>query len=343
MSVRVGNHLFRVAVIVGATLACGLTASSWAMVGGVRDCAANALHSPGDGCYFPTVGTYDFIVPRPGGPVGVSICTARLVYNGPDKAVILTAAHCIFFFGVSGVNFDSQIVDDSVTPYRPVVILPQRIIRPDAIILHPNQRSTFLPGRDPVGNSQLYTTSDLALIIIDDPGQLSVLNTLWDLPDHGQLVNLLPEDFLDTLSPREFRNLQILDVGYGMDWIDHADPSGAINIGHVGNAGFRTVVTLEPVGISAERILTSQNHQSDGQGICYGDSGSSAFILSDPSDDPTLVAMPTWVNDGGTKCHATVQWLRLDRPNARDFINCAFVPGDKSAIRACVDAAFPSN
>src|SRR5262245_19427137 len=135
----VGNRVLRVALLAGAILTWGFPASSWATVGGVRDCATNALHSPGDGCSFPTVGSRDRIFPIPSGPLGLFACTARLIYNGPDKAVILTAAHCIRSFGLGGVNFDSQVVDDSVTPYRLVVIQPQRMIIPDAIILHPNQ------------------------------------------------------------------------------------------------------------------------------------------------------------------------------------------------------------
>jgi hypothetical protein len=280
-----------------------------------------------------------------GTKLGSSRCTARLIYNGPDKAVVLTAAHCIGTLGGSftpalgdGVNFDSQVVDDSVTPYRLTVIQPQRVVNVDQVIINPLGSADFIPGLTPMGNSESYTANDMALLVIDDPVKLSQLNSLWNLP-HGQLVKLLPENYLSSLSAAKFRNLPLLDAGDGRDWIDYDNPSGPTNAGLVGNKGFRTVVNLTPTSLSTERIVTKQNQQQDLEGICLGDSGSSAFMVDSKTGEITIVAMPTAVHGGVLKCQATTGWNRLDRPNARSFIGCAFVFGDASVVQNCVDLA----
>jgi hypothetical protein len=279
-------------------------------------------------------------------PTGwISGCTSRLIYNGSTEAVVLTAAHCMLegldVRSGDGVTFDSQTVDDSVNPYARHVVQPDRLIVPDAVILHPDARSTFVPGTDPSGNSQVFVDSDFALLVIDDPAKLAKLNTTWSLP-HGQLVNLPQAGFLDALSPTQFRQLPLIDVGYGRDWINTQQPSGQVNTGRQdGNdGGFRSVAHLTPVKLSPLRILTSQILTKDQQGICYSDSGSSAFLPAQGDGLPTIVAMPTWVDDGGTKCLSTVQWTRLDRPNVLKFVACGLIDGNVAVIRECVDSAF---
>jgi hypothetical protein len=314
-----------------------------ATVGGTRDCKVNALGTAGSECENPTVGVMAWNLE----PTGLrSRCTNRLIYNGDDKAVVLTAAHCLrggtFDPGNGdGVNFDSQVEDDSGAEHLRDVIPAGRVIPPDAIIMHPYQQSSFTPGTDPAGNSELFSANDFALLVIDDTDKLERLNALWSLP-HGQLVDLAPEGYFDALTPRAFRDLPLLDAGYGGDWIDYDNPSGWENIGGVGNAGFRSVVELTLTGRSETRLVTSQNQQKDLQGICYGDSGSSAFLQSPRGGNPVILAMPTWVHDGGTKCLSTVEWTRLDVPNARNFLRCAFTPGDALAVDLCVRRSFPA-
>jgi hypothetical protein len=277
----------------------------------------------------------------------VSGCTSRLIYNGPTAAALLTAGHCmqegLEIRTGDGVTFDPQTVDDSVNPYARHVVQPDRVIVPDAVILHPNARSSFVAGTDPAGNSQAYVDSDFALLVIDDPAKLSRLNSLWALP-HGTLVRLPAAGFFDRLSPSQFRALPLIDVGYGRDWINSEQPSGHQNTGRQdGNdGGFRSVAQLTPTGVSAQdRLLTSQILAKGQEGICYSDSGSSAFLPAEGGNPPTIVAMPTWVDDGGTKCGSTVQWTRLDRPNALSFLGCGLAVADAAATRACVARAFP--
>jgi hypothetical protein len=321
----------------------GGVAPADATVGGTRDCTVNAVGAAGSGCAYPTIGVMAWNM-FPGGYR--ARCTDRLVYNGPDKAVVLTAAHCLHGAAFDpqvgdGVNFDSQVEDDSVSGEHPRdVIPPDRVIAPDLVLAHPLSRSTQVPGVDPMGNSEPYSTADFALLVIDDPGKLAKLNSLWALP-HGQLVNLPAAGYFDALSPRQLRSLPLTDVGYGADWINYGSPAGRENIGGVGNAGFRSVVHLSVTGSSATRVMTSQiQHEPGVEGTCYGDSGSSAFVTDPSGGLPTILAMPTWVDDGGTKCQSTVQWTRLDRPEALSFIACGFVPGNKEAVRACSDEAF---
>ena len=91
--------------------------------------------------------------------------------------------------------------------------------------------------------------------------------------------------------------LPVWDSGLGHDWKDYGDPSGWHNIGLFNDSGFRTNAELTLTGLNRERILTQQIQMKDQQGICYGDSGSSAFMLDEETQAVTLVAMPTWVND----------------------------------------------
>lgn len=336
------RHLL-IATTAAAIAISALVGPAKATVGGTRDCEVNALGTAGSGCGNPTVGVMAWNLE----PTGLrSRCTNRLVYNGPDKAVVLTAAHCLRggTFNPSngdGVNFDSQVEDDSATEHLRDVIPADRVISPDTIITHPYQRSSFTPGTDPAGNSELFSANDFALLVIDDSDKLERLNALWSIP-HGRLVDLAPEVYFDALTAQAFRNLPMLDAGYGGDWLDYENPSGRENIGGVGNAGFRAVVELTLTGRSATRLVTSQNQQKDLEGICYGDSGSSAYLQSPDGGTPMILAMPTWVHDGGTKCHSTVEWTRLDVPNARNFVKCAFTPGDARAVKECVDRSFPA-
>jgi hypothetical protein len=244
-----------------------------------------------------------------------------------------------------GVTFDSQTVDDSVNPYARHVVQPDRLIVPDEVILHPRARSSFTAGTDPAGNSQAYMDNDFALLVIDDPAKLLRLNSTWSLP-YGKLVDLPAPGFFDTLTPKKFRGLPLIDVGYGRDWINSDQPSGQQNTGRQdGNdGGFRSVAHLTATGLSAQdRLLTSQIQSKDEEGICYSDSGSSAFLPASGGRLPMIVAMPTWVNDGGTKCASTVQWTRLDRRNALNFIRCGFVAGGAAATRTCAEQAFSPN
>lgn len=327
-----------------ATTAAALSfaGTAGATVGGTRDCAVNALGTAGSGCGNPTVGVMAWNLE----PTGLRArCTNRLVLNTADKAVVLTGAHCLrggtFDPGRGdGVNFDSQVVDDTAPGESLRDVIPaDRVIAPDAIIMHPDQQSSFTPGTDPAGDSALFSENDFALLVIDDADKLRRLDALWSLP-HGRLAQLPPEGYFDALTPRALRTLPMLDAGFGGDWIDPDDPSGHENVGGVGNAGFRAVVGLTLTGRSATRLITSQNQQKDLSGICYGDSGSSAFLRPTVGGVPMILAMPTWVDDGGTKCLSTVQWTRLDVPNARDFVDCAFASGDADAIRACVARRF---
>lgn len=324
--------------------AVGLSWQAGAIVGGERDCSSNALGTAGGGCSYPTVGALVASF-EPSG--WISGCTTRLIYNAPSAAVLLTAAHCmqegLEVRSGDGVTFDSQTVDDSVNPYARHVVQPDRLIVPDAVILHPRARSSFVPGTDPGGNSQAFVDSDFALLVFDDPAKLSRLNTTWSLP-YGKLVDLPAPGFFDTLTPKAFRELPLIDVGYGRDWINSDRPSGQQNTGRQdgNNGGFRSVAHLTPTGVSAQdRLLTSQVQSKDEEGICYSDSGSSAFLPARAGRLPMIVAMPTWVDDGGSKCGSTVQWTRLDRPNALKFIGCGFEAGGAAAIRTCVEQAFP--
>jgi hypothetical protein len=334
-----------VGLILAMSIAMIPAVPAGAIVGGERDCSYNALGTAGEGCSYPTVGA----IVASFEPTGwVSGCTSRLIYNGPSAAVILTAAHCMQegpeVRSGDGVTFDSQTVDDSVNPYARHVVQPDRLIVPDEVILHPTARSSFVAGTDPGGNSQAFVDSDFALLVIDDPAKLSRLNSTWSLP-YGKLVDLPAPGFFDTLTPRAFRELPLIDVGYGRDWINSDRPSGQQNTGRQdgNNGGFRSVADLTPKGVSQDRLLTSQIPSKGEEGICYSDSGSSAFLPAGGGRLPMIVAMPTWVNDGGTKCASTVQWTRLDRPNALDFIGCGLVAGGAEATRACVEQAFPPN
>src|SRR5205823_2228995 len=104
-----------------------------ATVNGVRDCEFNALGSPGVNCQYPHVGA---LVTPQSETLGRPRCSTKMIYKSDEKAVILTAAHCIELTGFNpavgaGVNFDSQVVDDSTVPYSPISVDLSRVIPPD--------------------------------------------------------------------------------------------------------------------------------------------------------------------------------------------------------------------
>ena len=324
------------------------SANSLAIVNGQRDCAVNELNTPGSGCHYPTVGVTVNIIRAPdGSPIGYSRCTARLIYNGPDKAVVLTAAHCIGNAGGpiipsrgDGVNFDSQVVDDSVTPYKLAVINPGRVVNVDRVIVHP---LSFEAIQGSISTPE-WQANDIGLLIIDDPVKLNQLNSLWSLPTptSGELVKLLPENYLDSLSTSEFKNLPLIEIGYGRDWFD-GKTTGPIKAGLVGNKGFRTIANLTMTSLSTNKMITQQNQQKSLEGICLGDSGSTSFLVDSETGAVSIVGFPVAVHSGVFKCLATTTWNRLDKPNAINFISCAFVPGSGLAVQECVNQRFGVN
>ncbi len=149
----------------------------------------------------------------------------------------------------------------------------------------------------------------------------------------------------DRQRQRPDRNLSFTAVGYGTgekfpipgQETGPADPSGT------NDSKFLIRYIAEGLTYNAHNpvndvLRLSMNIAKGENGTCNGDSGGPIFY-EDPSLGRVQVSL---VSGGDAPCRATNTGPGFSRPEALDFIACATVTGDVSAVTACVDDLFGS-
>jgi hypothetical protein len=266
-------------------------------------------------------------------------CSGSLLYRDADKVVILTAAHCTDAWegeiaagtlDTVGVSFDQNNQVNGTT----------------------TNASFYVRGGVPISfpaKDAPFETFDYGLVVFPVDAENTVGQTIqqrWGAltpvhvaPDPGYLSRLV-----DSV-PNPVNDLSFTAVGYGTgekfpipgEETGPADPSGA------NTSKFLIRYIAEGLTYNAHNpvndvLRLSMNIAKDENGTCNGDSGGPIFY-----DDPTLGRVQVSLVSGGDfPCRATNTGPGFSRQEAFDFIACAAVPGDASAVTACVEDLFAS-
>jgi hypothetical protein len=261
-------------------------------------------------------------------------CSGSLLHRDADKVVILTAAHCTDAWAAEiaagtldsvGVSFDQNNQVNGTTT--------------DATFYVRGGVPISFPAKDAP-----FETFDYGLVVFPASAENSVGQTIQErwgaltpvqvAPDPGYLSRVISGVSNPT------RELSFTAVGYGTgekfpipgQETGPADPSGTNTskflVRHIAEG--LTYNAHNPVN---DVLRLSMNIAKGENGTCNGDSGGPIFY-----QDPTLGRVQVSLVSGGDfPCRATNTGPGFSTQMAFDFIACAAVEGDVSAVVACVD------
>ena len=266
-------------------------------------------------------------------------CSGSLLHRDADKVVILTAAHCTDGWAAEieagtldsvGVSFDQNNQVNGTTT--------------DATFYVRGGVPISFPAKDAP-----FETFDYGLVVFATDAENTLGQTIderWGAlppvqvaPDAGYLSRLISSVSDPT------HNLSFTAVGYGTgekfpipgEETGPADPSGT------NTSKFLIRYIADGLHFAAHNpvndvLRLSMNIAKGENGTCNGDSGGPIFY-----EDPTLGRVQvSLVSGGDAPCRATNTGPGFSQQEAFDFIACAAVEGDASAVTACVDGLFGS-
>ena len=262
-------------------------------------------------------------------------CSGSLLYKDTQKFVILTAAHCTDAWTSAiaagtinsvGVSFDQN--NQGVSPSGKFYV------------------SGGVPISFPAKDAP-FEKFDYGLVVFAANATNSEGQTIQQRWGSLTPVKVAPnKDYVSNLissTPNPTQNLTFTAVGYGTgekfpipgQETGPADPSGSNDatflIRYI--ADHLTYNAHNPVN---DVLRLSQNIATGDNGTCNGDSGGPIFYR-DPSRGLVQVSI---VSGGDAVCRATNTGPGFSRQEAFDFLACAKVAGDASAVKACVDSLF---
>lgn len=294
--------------------------TAFAVTNGYPDCEDNQTNL---NCKHPNV-LMASLFDESGVTITGTRCSASLIKADQDKAVILTAGHCVdpiiqgLVQGNYGVSFDAKI-------FKP---------NPDGGIFNNHQ---FIMGAIPINNSyyQGYKTDYAAIVL---PLQNGLATTV-----DGRQVNILdiapvtlaPLGLMDQVNKEE---VKLVDVGYGTNAIK-TNPNDNGNAATVvrtefGNRNISENGLYQNNSISGGMLLKiQQNLARDQSGTCFGDSGGPTFYL-DASGKEIQVGIHSIGNN--LTCNGWAGSYRVDIEQTQVFLKCLMVDGKSiDQLKAC--------
>ena len=267
-------------------------------------------------------------------------CSGSLIHRDAEKIVILTAAHCtdawageIAAGGLDsvGVSFDQNNQGPNGTTT-------------DATVYVRGGVPISFPAKDAP-----FEKFDYGLVVFPASAENALGQTVSERWGALTPVQVAPTvDYLSDLIASvsdPTRDLSFTAVGYGTgekfpipgEETGPANPSGSNDstflIRYVADG--LTYQAHNPIN---DVLRLSMNIAKGEPGTCNGDSGGPIFY-EDPSLGRVQVSL---VSGGDAPCRATNTGPGFSRQEAFDFIACASVEGDVSAVASCVDNRFGS-
>jgi hypothetical protein len=264
-------------------------------------------------------------------------CSGSLLHVDEEKIVVLTAAHCTDgwsalvadgVFDSVGVSFDqNNVINGSFS---------------DATYYVRGGVPISFPAKDAP-----FEKFDYGLVVFPRDAVNSMGETIEGRWGALQPVQLPPgKDYLPELikSSRPAQNsLFFTAVGYGTGekFPIPGEETGPANPAGSNDTTFPIRYIADSLTFNAHNpvndvLRLSMNIAKGENGTCNGDSGGPIFY-----EDAELGRVQvSLVSGGDAPCRATNTGPGFSLQEAYDFVGCAAVPGDASAVMACVDAMF---
>jgi len=268
-------------------------------------------------------------------------CSGSLLHIDADKIVMLTAAHCTDIWqeeiaagrlNTVGVSFDQDNLADAVN-------FPglTRYVRGGIPISLPQKDAPFEKldyglvvfsptDRNPAGQTiaDRWGGNPLALSPVQVPPDENYVPGLLDRGKHATAL------------------LSFTAVGYGTgERFPIPGQGGPANPNDPNNATLRIRYVADRLSYNAynrinDVLRLGQNIALGENGTCTGDSGGPIFN----GDGPLGRVQVALVSGGDNVCRATTAGPAFSRPEVFDFLHCARVPGNASAVITCVESTF---
>ena len=275
-------------------------------------------------------------------PIARFNCSGSLLYTAGDRFVFLTAAHCTDIWkdeiaakglNTVGVSFDQDNLADQTT-------FPglTRYVRGGVPISLPEKDAPFenldyglvvfsKTDRNPAGQT-----------IMDRWGSiLGALTPVQVPPDDNYVPGLLNRVQHATAL------LSFTAVGYGTGerFPIPGQGTGPANPNDPNDATLRIRYIAARLSYNAynptkDVLRLSQNIALGQNGTCTGDSGGPIFN----EDGPLGRVQVALVSGGDNVCRATTAGPAFSRQEAFDFLSCARIEGNASAVIQCVETKF---
>ena len=268
-------------------------------------------------------------------------CSGSLLHIDRDKIVMLTAAHCTDIWqdeiaagrlDTVGVSFDQNNLDDQA--HFPLLT---RYVRGGVPLSLPEKDAPF-------------EKLDYGLVVFSptdrNPAGQTIIDRWGSTPGALSPVQVpLDETYVPGLIDRAKHATALLPfaaVGYGTgERFPIPGQGGPAHPQDPNNTTSRIRYVADRLTYNAynptnDVLRLSQNIALGENGTCTGDSGGPIFS-QDASRGRVQVAL---VSGGDNVCRATTAGPAFSRPEVFDFLRCATVPGNASAVIKCVESTF---